>query len=100
MPVSAYFTDPSHIPTEQRSRPLPVQPVPRKYFHHIDLFAATTAVAETTRRIRIGSGVCLAIQPDPITTAKEVASIDVLSGGRFDRRRGGLEPRGDGQPRD
>lgn len=79
-----YFPDHSHIPAEQRSLPPNGQPVPRKYTHLLDLFVAATAAALATRRIRIGSSVCLVIQRDAITTAKQVASIDVLSGGRFD----------------
>jgi probable F420-dependent oxidoreductase len=43
-----------------------------------------TAAAVSTSRLRIGSGICLVIERDPITTAKEVASVDVLSGGRVD----------------
>ena len=45
---------------------------------------ALTAAAEATSRLRIGSGVCLVIERDPIVTAKEVASVDHLSGGRFE----------------
>jgi probable F420-dependent oxidoreductase len=49
-----------------------------------DLFVALTAAAVTTTRLRIGSGICLVIERDPITTAKEVASVDCLSGGRLE----------------
>jgi len=45
---------------------------------------ALTAAAEATSSLRIGSGICLVVERDPITTAKEVASIDHLSGGRFE----------------
>jgi probable F420-dependent oxidoreductase len=45
---------------------------------------ALTAAAEATSRLRVGSGICLVIERDPIITAKEVASIDRLSGGRFE----------------
>jgi probable F420-dependent oxidoreductase len=44
---------------------------------------ALTAAAAATERLLIGTGICLVIERDPIITAKEVASIDVLSGGRF-----------------
>jgi probable F420-dependent oxidoreductase len=50
---------------------------------------ALTAAAEATSRLRVGSGICLVIERDPITTAKEVASIDHLSGGRFEFGVGG-----------
>ena len=49
-----------------------------------DLFVALTAAAEATSTLRIGSGICLVVERDPITTAKEVASVDHLSGGRFE----------------
>ena len=45
---------------------------------------ALTAAAEATSRLRVGSGICLVIERDPIITAKEVASIDHLSGGRLE----------------
>jgi probable F420-dependent oxidoreductase len=48
------------------------------------LFVALTAAAEATSRLRVGSGICLVIERDPIITAKEVASIDHLSGGRLE----------------
>jgi probable F420-dependent oxidoreductase len=58
--------------------------MPRKYAHTYDLFVAMTAAAVVTSRLRIGSGICLVIERDPIITAKEVASIDFLSGGRVE----------------
>ncbi len=58
--------------------------MPRKYIHTYDLFVALTHAAAATSRLRIGSGICLVIERDPIITAKEVASIDHLSGGRFE----------------
>ena len=45
---------------------------------------AVTAAVTATSRLRVGSGICLVIERDPITTAKEVASVDFLSGGRFE----------------
>jgi len=50
----------------------------------LDPFVALSAVAATTTRLRVGTGVCLVIERDPITLAKEVASLDFLSGGRFE----------------
>src|ERR1700683_2496690 len=58
--------------------------LPRKYAHTFDLFVAVTAAVTATSRLRVGSGICLVIERDPITTAKEVASVDHLSGGRFE----------------
>jgi probable F420-dependent oxidoreductase len=79
-----YFAEHTHIPAA-RETPWPGGPrLPQKYFHTYDLFVALTAAAEATSRLRIGSGVCLVIERDPIVTAKEVASVDHLSGGRFE----------------
>ena len=58
--------------------------LPKKYWHCYDLFVAVTAAVAATSRLRIGTGICLVIERDPIITAKEVASVDHLSGGRFD----------------
>jgi probable F420-dependent oxidoreductase len=79
-----YFAEHTHIPAS-RETPWPGgDRLPQKYWHTYDLFVALTAAAEATSRIRIGSGVCLVIERDPIITAKAVASVDHLSGGRFD----------------
>ena len=50
----------------------------------IDPFPALSFLAATTRTVRLGTGVCLVPQHNPVYTAKEVASLDYLSGGRFD----------------
>src|SRR5205807_4471620 len=57
--------------------------LPSWYSRTYDPFVALTAAALATERLLIGTGICLVIERDPIITAKEVASIDVLSGGRF-----------------
>jgi probable F420-dependent oxidoreductase len=81
---SLFFAEHTHIPAS-RDTPYPAGgELPHKYFHTYDLFVAMTAAALATSRLRIGSGVCLVIERDPITTAKEVASIDHLSGGRVE----------------
>lgn len=80
---SLWFPEHTHIPTSRRS-PWPGGPVlPKEYAHTFDLFVALATAAAATSRIRIASGICLLVERDPITTAKEVASLDVLSGGRF-----------------
>lgn len=80
---SLWFPEHTHIPTSRRS-PWPGGPVlPKEYLHTYDLFVALATAAAATSRIRIASGICLLVERDPITTAKEVASLDVLSGGRF-----------------
>ncbi len=81
---SLFFADHTHIPAS-RETPYPVGgELPRKYFHTYDLFVAMTAAALATTRLRVGSGVALVIERDPITTANAVASIDHLSGGRVE----------------
>jgi probable F420-dependent oxidoreductase len=73
----------THIPVS-RDTPYPGGgELPREYSHTHDPFAALAAIAAVTERIRIGTGVCLIIQRDPIVTAKEVATVDQISGGRF-----------------
>jgi probable F420-dependent oxidoreductase len=81
---SLFYAEHSHIPGA-RTSPYPGgEPIPRKYYNTYDLFVAMTASAVATTRLRIGSGICLVIQRDPIHTAKETASIDHLSGGRLE----------------
>ncbi len=78
------FPEHTHIPASRES-PYPAGgELPRKYLHTYDLFVAATAAAMATSRLRIGSGICLVVERDPIITAKEVASVDHLSGGRFE----------------
>jgi probable F420-dependent oxidoreductase len=81
---SLFFPEHTHIPAG-RETPYPAGgELPRKYFHTYDLFVALTAAAAATSKLRIASGICLVIERDPITTAKEVASVDHLSGGRME----------------
>jgi probable F420-dependent oxidoreductase len=79
-----FFAEHTHIPVS-RDTPRPGGgELPRRYWHTIDPFAALTAVAAATERLRVGTGICLVVERDPITTAKEVASVDLVSGGRFE----------------
>ncbi len=80
---SLFVPEHTHIPTSRRS-PWPGGPeLPREYAHTLDPFVSLAAVAAVTSRLRIGTGICLVVERDPIITAKEVASLDQLSGGRF-----------------
>jgi probable F420-dependent oxidoreductase len=80
---SLWLPEHTHIPAS-RCSPWPGgKDLPREYWHTYDPFVALTAVAMATTRLRIATGICLIIERDPITTAKEVASLDQLSGGRF-----------------
>ena len=79
---SIWFPEHTHIPVSRRS-PWPGGPVlPKEYSHTYDLFVALTMAAAATSRIKVASGICLLVERDPIVTAKEVASLDDLSGGR------------------
>jgi probable F420-dependent oxidoreductase len=80
---SLMFPEHTHIPAV-RETPWPGgDELPPYYSRTYDPFLALTAAAAATERIRIGTCVCLVIERDPIVTAKEVASIDHLSGGRL-----------------
>jgi probable F420-dependent oxidoreductase len=81
---SLLFAEHTHIPASRESPYPGGGELPRKYAHCYDLFVALAAAAEATSSLRIGSGICLVTERDPILTAKEVASIDHLSGGRFE----------------
>jgi probable F420-dependent oxidoreductase len=73
----------THIPAS-RETPYPLAgELPREYSHVLDPFVALAAAAAVTTTLKLGTGVCLVIQRDPIVTAKEVATLDHLSGGRF-----------------
>lgn len=79
---SVWFPEHTHIPASRRT-PFPGGgDLPKEYWHTHDLFVAMMAAAAATKTIKIGSGICLAMERDPITMAKEVASVDQLSNGR------------------
>jgi probable F420-dependent oxidoreductase len=81
---SLWVPEHTHIP-KSRKTPFPGgEPLPKEYFHTLDPFVSLMAAAAATRKLRVGTGICLVIERDPITTAKEVASLDLLSGGRFE----------------
>ena len=78
-----FFAEHTHIPAS-RETPHPSGDVlPPQYSHTLDPFVALSFAAAATERIKVGTGVCLVVERDPIVTAKEVASLDRLSGGRF-----------------
>ena len=79
---SLFVPEHTHIPTSRRS-PFPGGgELPKEYSHTLDPFVALGAVAAATERLMLGTGICLVIERDPITLAKEVASLDFISGGR------------------
>ncbi len=80
---SLLFPEHTHIPAS-RDTPYPAGgELPPEYSRTYDPFVALMAAASATERLLIGTGICLVIERDPIITAKEVASLDQLSGGRF-----------------
>jgi len=79
---SLFFTEHTHIPVN-RETPWPMgDELPREYARTHDPLIALTAAAAATEKLRIGTGICLIIERDPIVTAKAIASLDVLSKGR------------------
>ncbi|MDY7101437.1 MAG: LLM class F420-dependent oxidoreductase [Actinomycetota bacterium] len=86
--ASLWFPEHSHIPASRRTpwggpQRSDAPPLPEEYWRTHDQFVALGACAAVTERIELGTGICLVAQRDPIWLAKEVASVDVLSGGRL-----------------
>jgi len=80
---SLWVAEHTHIPTS-RETPWPGgAELPKHYWHTLDPFVALTAAALATKKLKVGTGICLVIERDPIHTAKHVASLDHLSEGRF-----------------
>ena len=73
----------SHIPLSRKTPFIMGGDLPKRYYDVMDPFVTLTAAAMATRSLKLGTGVCLIAQRDPIQTAKLVASIDQVSGGRF-----------------
>ena len=80
---SLWAAEHSHIPVPRRTPPPGGGELEKRYYDVMDPFVTLTAAAAATKRLKVGTGVCLVIQRDTIQTAKLVASIDQVSGGRF-----------------
>ncbi len=80
---SLWVAEHSHIPTSRQSPWAGGPELPKQYWHTMDPFVALTAAALASKSIRVATGICLVIERDPIHTAKEVASLDHISNGRF-----------------
>ena len=79
---SVWLPEHTHIPASRKS-PWPGGPnLPREYWHTLDPFVALGAAAVVTKTLKLGTGICLVIERDPILLAKEVATLDHLSQGR------------------
>jgi len=80
---SLFLPEHTHIPASRRTPWPGGSELPREYSHIVDPFVALMAAAAHTRKLLVATGICLAIQHDPIVLAKTIASLDFLSGGRF-----------------
>ena len=79
---SIFFPEHTHIPAS-RATPFPSGgELPEQYWRAHDPFVALATCAAVTERVKLGTGICLIIERDPITTAKEIASLDLVSNGR------------------
>jgi len=81
---SLWVPEHTHIPTSRRTPSPTGEPLPEEYKRTLDPFVSLAMAAAVTTRLRIGTGIALPAQRDPIITAKESATLDHLSGGRFD----------------
>ena len=80
---SVWYPEHTHIPASRRT-PFPAGgDLPREYWSLLDPFVALTAAAVATKTIKLATGVTLLPERDPIVLAKEVASLDLISRGRF-----------------
>jgi len=81
---SLFLPEHTHIPTSRRSPWAGGPTLPREYSSTLDPFVALAIAAAVTKNLQIGTGICLLTERDPIVTAKEVATLDLVSGGRFE----------------
>lgn len=81
---SIYLPEHTHIPVSRRT-PAPggEAELPDLYRRTYDPYIALAAAASLTKTIRLGTGVALPAQHDPIALAKTIATLDLVSGGRF-----------------
>jgi probable F420-dependent oxidoreductase len=79
---SLFIAEHTHIPLSRKSPWPRGGELPRKYYRTLDPFVTLTAAAAATERLLLGTGVALVVERDPIITAKEIASLDLVSGGR------------------
>jgi probable F420-dependent oxidoreductase len=80
---SIWLPEHTHIPASRRTPWPGGADLPKEYWHTFDPFVALGMAAAVTKTLNIATGICLLIERDTITTAKEVASLDFLSNGRF-----------------
>ena len=81
---SLWVPEHTHIPSSRKTPYPGGGELPKDYSHTLDPFVSLSYAAARTQTLRLGTGICLLIQRDTLTTAKAVASLDLLSGGRFE----------------
>jgi probable F420-dependent oxidoreductase len=80
---SLWLPEHTHIPAN-RGTPYPAGgQLPEQYWHTLDPFVALSAAAAVTKKLKLGTGICLIIERDTIITARDAATVDHISGGRF-----------------
>jgi probable F420-dependent oxidoreductase len=80
---SLWVGEHTHIPAERRTPYPGNKELPKPYYHMSDPFVSLAAAAAVTKTLKIGTGICLVTERDPIVLAKEVATLDQISNGRF-----------------
>ena len=80
---SFWVPEHTHIPADRRSPYPGGGDLPRPYYHMSDPFVSLGAAAAVTTRLKLATGICLVVEHDPITLAKQVATLDMISDGRF-----------------
>ncbi len=80
---SVWVPEHSHIPLSRESPWPGGSELPKMYYDTYDPFVTLSVMAGVTRTLKLGTGICLVVQRDPIHLAKETASLDQVSGGRF-----------------
>ena len=81
---SLFVPEHTHIPTSRRSPWPGGADLPKEYWHTLDPYVSLMAAAAATTTLRVGTGITLLTERDPIVTAKEIASLDLLSNGRVE----------------
>ena len=81
---SLWVTEHTHIPASRKSPWPGGAELPKEYSNTLDPFIGLTAAAAVTTNLRLGTGICLVPEHDPIVLAKVIASLDLISNGRFE----------------
>lgn len=82
--ASLFVPEHTHIPTCRRSPWPGGAELPKEYSHTLDPLVGLAAAAVATKKLRLGTGIALLTERDPIVTAKAVATLDLISNGRVD----------------